>query len=76
MEIFLDFLVLDMDVLVENPPLSQAVGAFLSQVFGRQPFISKRGRRDFLAILVKLGKGGFKAIKYTHVLPLRGDLVC
>ena len=75
-EIFLDFLVIDVDILVENPPLAQVAGTFLVKVFWRQPFISKWRRRDPLSIFVKLVKGGLKPIKYAKVLPLRWDLVC
>ena len=39
MEVFLEFFVLDMEVLVESSPLSQVAGAFQIQFFRRQPFI-------------------------------------
>ena len=40
-KIFLDFLVIDVDILVQNPPLAQVAETFLVKVFWRQPFISK-----------------------------------
>jgi len=74
-EIFLDFFVLDMEILVKSSPLSQVAGEFQIQFLRRQPFIGQRGRRDEKSVFVKLVKDSFKTIKDAHVFPLRKNLV-